>query len=145
MLYTKIKEDITAAQKAGDSRLVGALKLLSSELSYAQVDYKEGELPDEEVVRVLMKEAKKRRDSIEIYTKASSAERADQEKYELGIIEKYLPQMMSETEVAEVVDKTATETGLTGGKLMGAVMVKLRGKVEGSVVQKVVNEKYPVV
>ena len=69
MLYSKIKTDLTTAQKAVDSKLVRVLKLLSSELSYAQVDYKAGELPDEEVVRVLMKEAKKRRDSIEIYEK----------------------------------------------------------------------------
>jgi len=130
--------------------LVGVLKLIASELSYAQVDSKgampngrQGELPDEEVVRVLMKEAKKRKDSIEIYTKVGSPERAEEEGFELSVIEGYLPQMMSEEEVSEEISKIALETGLTGGKLMGAVMRKLRGRVEGSVVQKVVNEKFP--
>jgi len=122
--------------------LVGVLKLIVSELSYAQVDFKSGELPDGEVIRVLMKEAKKRKDSIEIYTKVDSPERAEEEKYELGVIEGYLPQMMSEDEVVAEVSKISNETGLTGGKLMGAVMGKLRGKADGSVVQKVVSEKF---
>ncbi len=143
MLYSKLKTDLVTAQKAGDHKLVDALKLLSSELSYAQVDFKDGELSDEVVVKVLMKEAKKRRDSIEIYEKLSSMERVDQEKYELKVIESYLPQMMSEEEVGLEVDKTAVETGLTGGRLMGAVMGKLRGKVDGGVVQKVVMAKFP--
>lgn len=143
MLYTKIKEDLTTAQKAGDARLVGALKLLISELSYAQVDFKGGELPDEEVVRVLMKEAKKRQDSIAVYLNAGAGDRAEAEKYELDIIRSYLPQMMGEADVEAEIAKTAQETGLLGGRLMGAVMGKLRGKVEGSVVQKLVNQKFP--
>jgi len=143
MLYSKIKTDLTTAQKAADSKLVRVLKLIVSELSYTQVDFKEGELPDEEAVRVLMKEAKKRRDSIEIYEKLGSAERVEEEKYELSIIQKYLPQMMSEEEVLAEVTKVAAETGLVGGRLMGAVMGKLRGRVEGGVVQKVVSRKYP--
>ena len=142
MLYSKIRSDLATAQKAGDTHLVGVLKLIASELSYAQVEHKNVELPDEEVVRVLMKEAKKRKDSIEIYNKVGSPERAAEEKYELGVIEGYLPQMLSEEEVAEEVAKIALETGLTGGRLMGAVMGKLRGRVEGSMVQKVVSQSY---
>lgn len=142
MLYSQIKTDRLVAQKAGDSRLVGVLKLILSELSYAQVDYKDGELPDEEVIRVLMKEMKKRRDSVEIYKKVGSDDRVADEEYELGVIEKYLPTMMSEEEVSMEIDKVALETGLTGGRLMGAVMGKLKGKVEGSVVQRLVSGKY---
>lgn len=150
MMYSQIKNDRLVAQKTGDSRLVGILKLILSELSYAQVDFKgavpagrQGELPDEEVIRVLMKEAKKRRDSIEIFGKLGSFERVDQEKYELGIIQSYLPQMMTEAKVEVEVAKMAAETGLAGGRLMGAVMGKLKGKVEGGVVQKVVMSKFP--
>ena len=143
MLYSKIRSDLTTAQKAGDAHLVGVLKLIISELSYAQVDFKEGDLPDSEVVRVLMKEARKRKDSIEIYTKVASSERAEEEKYELGVIEGYLPQMMSEEEAECEIAMIASATGLTGGRLMGAVMGKLKGKVDGSLVQKVVNQSYP--
>lgn len=119
-----------------------ALKLIVSELAYAQVDYRDGELPDEEVFRVLNKEAKKRKDAIEIYEKAGALDRADKEKYELSIIEKYLPQLMSLVEVEAEVEKIAAETGLRGGRLMGAVMGKLRGKADGSMINKIVSEKY---
>lgn len=142
MLYSQIKNDRLLAQKEGNSRLVGILKLILSELSYAQVDYKAGELPDEEVVRVLMKEVKKRRDSIEVYAKVGSDERVEQEEYELKIIEGYLPKMMTEAEIEVEVAKIASETGFTGGRLMGAVMGKLRGKADGALINKVVMAKY---
>jgi len=142
MLYAKIKSDLITALKLGDSYLVGILKLITTELSYAQVDYKQGDLPDEEVVKVLMKEAKKRKDSIETYTKVGAPDRAESERKELEIIEKYLPEMMSEADLKLEIAKIASDTGLTGGRLMGAVMGKLRGKVDGSLVQKVVNQEF---
>jgi len=131
---------MVSAQKSGDSRLLGALRLIVSELSYAQVDHKDGELPDEDVVKVLFKEAKKRKESMDIYEKAGALDRVEQERYELGIITRYLPEMMAEKDVE--VDKIAAETGLVGGRLMGAVMGRLKGKAEGAVINKIVNEKY---
>jgi len=142
MLFKQLKTESETALKAGDSKLLGILKLILSELSYAQVDYKQGELPDEEAIRVLRKEAKKRNDSIEIYEKVGETARADQEKYELSIIEKYLPQMMAEAEVGVEVAKIASETGLSGGRLMGAVMGKLKGKADGAVINKIVLAKF---
>ena len=142
MLYQTIKSDMVSAQKSGDSRLLGALRLIVSELSYAQVDHKDGELPDEDVVKVLFKEAKKRKESMDIYEKAGALDRVEQERYELGIITRYLPEMMAEKDVEVEVDKIAAETGLVGGRLMGAVMGRLKGKAEGAVINKIVNEKY---
>ena len=142
MLYSQLKSESVAALRAGDSRLLGALKLLLSELSYAKVDNKTEELSDEEVVRVLGKEAKKRKDSIEIYKKVGDVARTDQEKYELSLIEKYLPILMSDAEVEVEVAKIAAETGLTGGRLMGAVMGKLKGKADGGVINKIVSLKF---
>jgi hypothetical protein len=142
MLYSQLKGEAVTAQKAGDTRLLNALRLMLSELSYAQVDFKGGELPDEEVFRVLNKEAKKRKDAIEIYEKVGEVERAEQEKYELALIEKYLPTLMPEVEVEAEVAKIAAETGLTGGRLMGAVMGKLRGKADGGMINKIVMAKF---
>lgn len=122
--------------------MLNALRLMLSELSYAQVDYKQGELPDEEVIKVLTKEAKKRIEAIEIYEKAGETVRADQEKFELSIIEKYLPTLMGDVEVEAEIAKIAKETGLTGGRLMGAVMGKLRGKADGAVINKIVQAKF---
>ena len=133
---------MTLAQKSGDSRLLGALKLMVSELAYAKTNMTHDDLADEEVVRVLMKEAKKRKESMEIYEKAGAEAKLDQERYELGIITKYLPEMMSEVLVEIEIDKVAKETGLLGGRLMGAVMGRLKGKAEGAVINRLVNEKY---
>lgn len=141
MLYSQIKSESVTALKAGDTRLLGALKFILSEMGYA-IDLRKGEPADEEVIRVLTKEAKKRRDAIEIYEKAGDVARTDQEKFELALIEKYLPSLMPESEVEAEVAKIAAETGLSGGRLMGAVMGKLRGKADGSVINKIVMAKY---
>lgn len=142
MLLSRIKTDLEQAKKGGDTFLCDVLKLVLTEIGYAQVDYKQGELPDSEVERILFKEAKKRKDSIEVYTKIGNQERVDGESKELTIIERYLPTLMSENEAAVEIEKIANETGLRGGRLMGSVMGKLKGKVDGGVVQKIVNEKY---
>lgn len=142
MLYPQIKSEMTAAQKAGDSRLLGVLKLIISELSYAQVDFKGGDLPDEAVIKVLLKESKKRKDSIEIYMKAGAADRVDQEKYELSIIERYLPKLMNEAEIEAEVAKIAEETGFRGGRLIGAVKGKLKDQADGAMIQRIVMQKY---
>jgi uncharacterized protein len=141
MLYSQLKSEAVTAQKAGDTRLLGALKFIISEMGYA-IDLRKGEPADEEVVRVLSKEAKKRKDAIEIYEKAGDVGRADQEKYELALIEKYLPSLMPEEEVEVEVAKIAAETGLTGGRLMGAVMGRLRGKADGGMINKIVMAKF---
>lgn len=142
MLYSQLHSEAVTAQKAGDSRLLNALRLMLSELSYAQVDFKEGELPDEEVIKILTKEAKKRKEAFEIYEKAGETVRADQEKYELSIIEKYLPKLMEEAEIEAEIVNIAKETGLSGGRLMGAVMGKLRGKADGAIINKIVSAKF---
>lgn len=141
-MFNQLKQDLLVAQKGGDAFLLGALKLLLTEISYANADFKGGEPSDEEVTRVLFKEAKKRKDAIEVYTKIGSVEKIESEKKELEIIEKYLPQLMSEAEVEVEIARIASESGITGGRLMGLVMGKLKGKVDGGVVQKIVNEKY---
>lgn len=142
MLYAQLKSEAVTAQKAGDKRTLDSLRLLLSELSYAKVEAKTDDLPDEVVIRVLGKEAKKRKDSIEIYEKMGETVRADQEKFELVMIEKYLPQLMSEADVEIEVSKVAAETGLTGGRLMGAVMGRLKGKADGGVINKIVSQKF---
>lgn len=142
MLYDQIKTEMITAQKAGDTRLLGVLRLIVSELGYAQVDYKNGVLPDEIVFKVLNKEAKKRKEAIEIYEKVGATDRAEQEKYELLLIEKYLPIQMSEAEVEKVVDEMASQSGMRGGRLVGMVMGKLKGKIDGNVVGGIVMKKY---
>ena len=140
-LFEKIKTDITKAQKERNGMLLGVLRLLVSELRYKEIDSR-GELTDEVVIGVLQKEAKKRTESIEIYAKVGDKARADAERYELEIINSYLPRMMGEAEVEIEVDKIAAGSPLRGGQLVGVVMGQLRGKADGGLVAKIVNAKY---
>lgn len=146
MLFEQIKTDITRAQKERNAVLLGVLRLLVSELRYKEIPPVGGQAPvgltDEIVIGVLQKEAKKRTESIEIYTKVNDTARAEAERNELAIINSYLPTLMSEEEVELEVDKIAAGSPLRGGQLVGVVMGKLRGKADGGLVARIVNEKY---
>lgn len=141
MLYQKIREDQTVAQKARDARLLGVLRLMTSEIAYKAME-NHGEVSDEQVVAILTREAKKREEAIAIYEKANDVVRADQEKYELGVIKGYLPELMSEELLAIEVEKIAGETDKRGGQLIGMVAGRLKGKADGSLIAKIVNAKF---
>lgn len=102
------------------------------------------DLADEVVTQVLMKAAKQRKDSIQQFEQANRADLASVEKQELEIIESYLPKMMSEVEIFAIVKETAAAVGATSpadmGKLMGALMPKVKGKADGSIVNRLVKE-----
>lgn len=141
MLIEQIKLDLTKAQKERNARFLGVLRLLVSELNYKEID-SVGGLTDDLVIGVLQKEAKKRQESVEVYSKLGETARADQEKYELEVINAYLPKMMEEAEVVAEVDRIASGTPLRGGQLVGVVMGQLRGKADGGLVAKIINQKY---
>lgn len=141
MIFEQIKTDVTRAQKDRNAVLLGVLRLLVSELRYKEIDT-QGELTDEIVIGVLQKEAKKRTESIEIYTKVDDKARAEAERAELAIINSYLPKMMAEKEVEVEVDKIAAESPFRGGQLVGVAMGKLRGKADGGLVARIVSRKY---
>ena len=98
MLTEKIAQEIVIAMKAGDSFRVGTLRMVSAALHNKEIEKKskgkESELTDEEAIEVFIKEAKKRKEAIEIYAKAGRQELADKEKKELEIISAYLPEQM---------------------------------------------------
>jgi uncharacterized protein len=137
MIVEILKQKMIAALKGGDKKAYEALKLLVSTISYAKISKGE-DLSDGEVIVCLKKEAKKRRESIEAYKKAGYAEKADQEEYEMKMIEEYLPAEMDEASVRTQVEEIAKLTGKTGGQLIGEVMKKLSGQVDGGVVAKIV-------
>ena len=145
MLTQKVREDMTAAMKARDDLRVqtlrGALAAFVNEL-VAKGRKPTEELDDKDVVVVLKRLAKQRKEAAEVYTKGGRAELAEKESKELKIIEEYLPQMASREEIEKVVrakmpgvdasDKAAI------GKLTGAVMKELGGNADGQVVKEVV-------
>lgn len=147
-LYQTILDDLKTAMKNKDQERLNVLRSLKSAIFEKEVSKrKEGKatLTDEEVTEVLMKSAKQRKDSIEQYNEAGRSELAEQEKRELEIIESYLPKMLDEEEIEQLVKETLAETGATGmqdmGAVMGKIMPKVKGKADGSVVNRIVKEQ----
>jgi uncharacterized protein len=146
--YQSILNDLKTAMKNRDSdrsTVLRSLKavLLEKEISL-RTDGSAVELSEEMVVQVLMKAAKQRRDSLEQYQNASREDLASTERYELEIIESYLPKMMDADEIQQLVTETAQQVGAITpsdmGKLMGALMPKVKGKADGALVSSIVKD-----
>ena len=146
-LQQKITEDMKAGMMAKDSQRVGTLRLLIAALRNEEIaKMKKGEgLKDDETVTVIGREVKKRRDSIEQYGAAGRNDLVEQEQRELAILSAYLPTQMSETEVRAIVEATLQEVAATSGqdigKVMKALMPKVKGKADGGLVNRIVKEK----
>ncbi|MFO7767710.1 MAG: GatB/YqeY domain-containing protein [bacterium] len=142
-LLDTIQDDLKTAMKSGDKARVQTLRYLISKIQYARID-KGTELEDEDVLDVLSKQAKSRKESIEAYESAGREELAEKERAEREIIESYLPEQLDEDSVREVLIEIADEEGLSGmadmGSLMKHAMERLRGKAEGRLVSSLAKE-----
>jgi len=143
-LLDDINTAMKDAMKSGDKVTSGTLKMLKTDFTYEKT--KTGlDLTDEQILEVIMRAAKKRKEAISEYEKAGRTELADVEKAELEVISKYLPEQMDEAAVAAIVDKIITGFGEVTkkdfGKVMGAAMKELKGKTDGNVVKKVLEGK----
>jgi uncharacterized protein YqeY len=121
---------MVTAMKAKDAAAVSAIRMIKSAVQYKAVDLKR-EVKDEEVVEVLVKQAKQRKESIESFEKGGRPEAAAKEKAELELIEKYLPTALTEDELFALVAEAIKATGAAGPKDMGKVMGWLTPKVKG--------------
>ena len=132
-LQERVDSDLKEAMRAKDATKLGVLRMLKSAFKYAAIAKSgaEAELSDAEAVQVIRKQVKQRQDSIESFEKGGRAELAEKEREELGILNAYLPQVMSADEVAKVVRETIAEVGATSRAQMGAVMKALQAKVGG--------------
>jgi len=129
-LFDKINADVITAMKAKDEAALSALRMLKSAIKYKEVDLKR-EITDEEVIDVLSKQAKQRKESIEGFEKGGRPESAASEKAELALIEKYLPAGLSDEELSKLVEEALKATGAAGSKDVGKVMGWLTPKVKG--------------
>jgi uncharacterized protein YqeY len=119
-----------AAMKAGDKARLGVIRLILAALKQKEVDERI-ELNDEQVLAVLDKMVKQRRDSIEQYEQAGRNELAEQEKFEVGICQDYLPEALADEEIAALLEQAIAETGAGSMKDMGKVMGWLKPKLQG--------------
>jgi uncharacterized protein YqeY len=129
----KIAEDLKTAMKAGERAKVDALRLINAALKDKDIEARgTGKtLGDDDVLALLQKMIKSRQESVDIYEKAGRTDLADKEKGEIAVISAYLPQQLSEAEVAEAVKAAIAEAGATSIKDMGKVVASLKSKYTG--------------
>ncbi len=144
MLKDKLQQDMKDALKSGNSQKRTLLGMAMSAIKNKEIE-KRSELNDEEIVSVIASEIKKRRDSVEQFTKGGRPELAEQENKEAEILMAYMPEQMSEEDVRSEVKKVIAETGAKDikemGKVIGAVMAKVKGKADGTLVSRIVKEE----
>lgn len=144
-LKDRLVSDMKEAMKAreeGKLRL-SVIRMARASIKNVEID-KRRELTEEEVVEVLAREVKMRRDSIEEYVKAKRQDVVDQLNEEIRILMAYLPEQLSETEIRQLVQEAVQATGARGpkemGKVMGYLMPKVKGKADGKLVNQIVKE-----
>ena len=143
-LKQRITDDMKAAMKGGDKARLGVIRLILAALKQVEVDERI-ELDDTRVLAILDKMVKQRRDSVAQYESAGRTELAEQEKFEIGIIQDYLPQQLSEEEIAALIDEALAATGASSmkdmGKLMGWLKPKLQGRADMGAVSARIKQK----
>ncbi len=146
MLKEKITTDIKEAMKAGDALRLGVLRMLSSALNNAKIERRaktgaETELTDDEVLTIIGREAKKRKESIAIFETGNRTDLADGERGELKILEAYLPAQMPEAEVRAQLEKMVAASAVKEfGAIMKEASKEFKGKADGALVAKILKE-----
>ena len=143
MTLEKFQEDLKEALRKGDTTRRDTIRLILSALNYSQIA-KGADLEEGEVLVVLQKEATKRRESIEAFSKGNRPDLVAQEKAELQVILGYLPPPLTREEIAKAARQAIAESGAQGprdmGKVMGRLMPQLKGRADGQEVNAIVQE-----
>ncbi|WP_043795590.1 GatB/YqeY domain-containing protein [Allochromatium vinosum] len=130
MLKSRLQDDMKTAMKAGDKPRLGVIRLMLAAIKQREVDERI-ELDDAQTLAVLDKMVKQRRDSISQYESAGREDLAEVERFEVGIIQDYLPAALSETEIAALVEEAVAASGAAAMSDMGKVMNVLRPHIQG--------------
>jgi uncharacterized protein YqeY len=131
-LKDKLKADLTASLKSKDEVRLRTVRMALAAINVEEVAGKQArELSDDEVIKVLTKEAKKRREAAEAFANAGRKEQSEAELAEQAVLEEYLPAQLSDEELAELVEAAVAETGAAGPQAMGQVMKAVNPKVAG--------------
>jgi uncharacterized protein YqeY len=129
-LKERVQDDMKAAMRAKDAARLSAVRLLLAALKQKEVDERV-QLSDADVLGVVEKMVKQRRESIAQYEKAARQDLADQEKFEIGVLSAYLPRQMDDAEIAQAVAAAVSEAGASGVRDMGKVMALLKPRLAG--------------
>tara|TARA_Y100000590_G_scaffold165638_2_gene189688 strand:- start:3095 stop:3538 length:444 start_codon:yes stop_codon:yes gene_type:complete len=142
-LFEQIQSDMYAAMKDGDKSKANTLRITLAKLKDKKIE-KRDDLTEQEEIKVIQTLVKQRKESIELYEKGGRSELATAEKAEMGILNGYLPQMMSADDIKAIVQSVADEVGATSmadmGKVMPEVMKRGKGLIDGKSAQQFVRE-----
>lgn len=143
-LKETLQSDLTEAIRSSDKLVSGTIRMVLTAITNEEVSGKEARvLTDDEIITVLSREAKKRREASEEFAKAGRADKAADEKAEGEVIAKYLPAQLTEDEIKAIIAAAVASTGAAGpadmGKVMGAVKPQIAGKADGGVVSALVK------
>ena len=145
-LKETIKKDFLEAFKNKETEKKSVLSMLNSEIKNAEIDLKNREegLNDEQVIAVIKKNVKQRKDAVEKYQTGGRPELAEKEQKEIEILQQYLPEELSQEKIREVVEKILEKTEVQDmsemGKVMGLAMKELQGQADGNIVREIVTE-----
>ena len=141
-LKNQLNEDMKAAMRAKDSVRLSTIRLVNAAIKQFEVDERQ-EADDAKVQAILTKMIKQRKDSARIYSEANRLDLAEKENAEIDVLQQYLPEMLSDDEIAKIVQQVIAETGAASmadmGKVMGLLKTKLAGQADMGVVNKVVK------
>ncbi len=143
-LLERLNNDMKQAMKSKEKDKLSVIRMVKSSLQNEAIKLGNAELSEEEELTVLSRELKQRKDSLHEFEKAGREDLAEKLRAELAVVELYMPEQLSEDELAEIVKATISETGATSkaemGKVMAAIMPKVKGKADGSLVNKLVQQ-----
>jgi len=142
-LLEQINQDLITAMKAKNAEETSALRMLIAAARNKEITLRkdgQAELSDEQVLEVIASEVKKRRDSAVAYSQGNRQELADKENSEIKILEKYLPEQMSDEELEKIVKEVVASGADNFGKVMGQVMARVKGKADGGKVGEIVKK-----
>jgi len=129
-LQQRVTDELKSSMLARQTVRTGTLRMLKAALGYAQIEKKTETLPDADVMAVIQREAKKRRDAMDEFEKGGRAEMAANEKAELEVLSEFLPKALSAEELESLVRGVITEIGATSKKDMGAIMKAAQAKID---------------
>lgn len=139
-----ILDDIITAMKAKDKDTLAVLRMVKGAMQLEEINVKH-ELNDEEMTRIISKQIKTRKDSIVEFEKGNRQDLVDAVNSEIVILEKYMPEQMSEEQIAKVIDEVFSKVNPTGpsemGKIMGMISPLVKGKADMGLVNKMIKEK----
>ncbi|GBF10139.1 GatB/YqeY domain-containing protein [Tepidibacillus sp. HK-1] len=142
-LMDRISEDMKQAMKNKDKVKLSVIRMIRSAIKYTEIE-KQTTLSDEQILDVLTREVKQRRDSLQEFEKAGRQDLVENVQAELEILKQYLPQQLSEQELRNIIQSVIEEIGAKGksdmGKVMSAVMPKVKGRADGKLINQLVQE-----